>query len=344
MNTSLKTSAALLALSLALTTGAVSAAPSATPALMKAAPSTANTIASTYSITINGLTIADTGFQPSGAKEPLIPLRTVADLLGFKLAWNPATKAVDMNKGNLYTTVKSGQDRYIINKMYTSLGTAPLTQADKLYVPASFISEVLHQTLTMEGKRIVITSAAEHVSETGVITAIHNSGIHSSIQIKGTGTSGLVLNVSGDTVINKADGTKLALADLQLGMTVEAEHALFTTRSLPPQTPAYRITVQDSKVQTDVLGTEGSVEEIIKSEDGSLSIRIKGSALTGLSQSEIILRLSAETTLVDESGNPVEQSVLTQGAKVIGFYTPVMTRSLPPIATALKVVIESVQP
>ncbi|KAI7278299.1 hypothetical protein KC345_g6019 [Hortaea werneckii] len=343
MNNSLKTSAALLALSLALTAGAISAAPSATPAPIKAAPSTVNTAASTYSITINGLSITDTGFQPSGAKEPLLPLRTVADLLGFKITWNPVTKAVDMNKGNLYTTVKSGEDRYVINKMYTSLGTAPLTKADKLYVPASFVSEVLHQTMTVEGNSIVITSVVEYPKETGVITAIRNSGDNSSIQIKGTGTSGLVLNVSGDTVFNKADGTTLALTDLQLGMTVEAEHAMFATRSLPPQTPAYRITVLDSKVQTDVLGTEGNVEEMIKAEDGSLSIRIKGSALTGLSQSEIVLRLSAETALVDESGNAVEPAALVQGTKVIGFYTPMMTRSLPPIGTALKVVVETVQ-
>jgi hypothetical protein len=345
MKPSLRTSAALLTLSLALTAGVVSAAPAATNSdQTKAAQSKTSTSVSTYTITINGATLSDTGFQPSGTKEPLIPLRTAAESLGFNITWNTATKAVDLNKGNIYTTVKSGEDRYVINKMYTSLGTAPLTKADRLYVPASFISEVLHQTVSVEGKSIVITSAAEHVLETGVITAIRNSGNTSSIQIKGTGTAGIVLNVSGDTVYGKTDGTKLALADLQIGMTVEAEHAMFATLSLPPQTPAYRITVQDTKIQTDVLGTEGALEEIIKAEDGSLSLRIKGNSLSDLSQSEIVLRLTDDTLLVNESGEAVEQSALVQGTTVIGFYSPVMTRSLPPIGTALKVVVETVQP
>jgi hypothetical protein len=300
--------------------------------------------AGSYAVSINGLTIVDTGFQPSGVKEPLIPLRTVAEALGFKITWNTATKAVDLSKGNIFTTVKSGEDRYVINKMYTTLGTAPLTKENKLYVPASFVSEVLHQTVTVEGKSIMITSAVEYANETGVITAIRSSGTNSSVQIKGTGTAGIVLNVSGDTVFEKSDGTKLAFADLQLGMTVRAEHAMFTTMSLPPQTPAYRITVLDAEAQTDVLGTEGSLEEIIKAEDGSLSIRIKGSGLSDLSQSEIVLRLTEGSALVNESGDAVDTAALTQGAKVIGFYTPLMTRSLPPIATALKVVVETAQP
>lgn len=345
MKISLRTSAALLTLSLALTTGAVSAAPATTSSNQTiAAQNKAGAALSTYSIVINGTAVTDTGFQPSGTREPLIPLRTVAESLGFKIIWNTATKAVDLNKGNIYTTVKSGEDRYVINKMYTSLGTAPLTKSDKMYVPASFVSEVLHQTVSVEGKNIVITSAAEHVLETGVVTAIRNSGDTSSIQIKGTGTAGLVLNVSGDTVYEKTDGTKLALTDLQIGMTVEAEHAVFSTRSLPPQTPAYRITVQDTKAQADVLGTEGTLEEMIKAEDGSLSLRIKGSALSDLSQSEIVLHLTEDTLLVNGSGEAVEQSALVQGTTVMGFYSPVMTRSLPPIGTALKVVVQTVQP
>lgn len=345
MKTSLRTSAALLTLSLALTAGVASAAPAATNVNpTKAAPGTAVTAGDTFSITINGSSIPDSGFQPSGAKEPLIPLRTVAESLGFEISWNTAAKAADLSKGTIFTTVKSGEDRYVINKMYTPLGTAPVTKADRLYVPASFISEVLKQNITLEGRNILVTSAAEHLVETGVITSIRSSGSNSFIQIKGTGTAGVVLTVNEDTVYNKADGAALALADLQIGMTVEAEHAMFSTRSLPPQTPAYRITVQDTKVHTDVLGTQGSLEEIIKAEDGSLSLRIKGSTLSDTSQSEIVLRLGADTLLVNESGDAALQSALVQGAAVIGFYGPVMTRSLPPIGTAIKVVVQTVQP
>ncbi|UQZ34024.1 copper amine oxidase [Paenibacillus sp. PK3_47] len=342
MNKSLKTSAALLTLSLALTTGAVSAAPFITTLPATKAPQAA-AANQTFSIEVNGTAIAEHGFQTAGAKEPLIPLRSVAEALGFTITWNPKTKAVDLSKGTTFTTVKSGEDRYAVNKMNKSLGTVPVTKADKLFVPVSFVSEVLNQNISVEGQQIMVSSAVEHQNETGVITAINQDKKYPSVQIKGTGTAGLVLNLGEDTVIAAADGTKLDIADLQIGMTIEAEHANFATLSLPPQTPAYAITVQDSKLQKDTLGTQGIVEEVLTSEDGSLSIRIKGTGLTDTSQSEVVLRINADTAIVNESGEAVSGSSLVQGAQVIGFYSPVLTRSLPPIGTALKVVVETVQ-
>jgi hypothetical protein len=303
-----------------------------------------NTAAKTFTIELNGSAISEKGTQPSGAKEPLIPLRAVAEALGFTLTWNQATKAVDLNKGNIFTTVKSGEDRYTINKMYTTLGTAPQTKDNKLYVPASFVSEVLHQTISVKGQQIMITSAVEHQKENGVITAINPDTKYPSIQIKGTGTSGIVLNISEDTVFQMADGSKLTLADLQIGMTVEAEHAMFATMSLPPQTPAYQITVLDTVKPSGLLGTEGTIESVTASEDGSRMLRINGAGLSEVSQSEIVLRLSADTAVVNESGENVEASALVQGAKVIGFYGPMLTKSLPAIGTAWKVVVETPQP
>lgn len=346
MNKSLKTSAALLTLSLALTTGAVSAAPaSASLTNNKSPKASVSMAAQKFTIEVNGTVLKDTGIQPSGVKEPLIPLRSVAEALGFNITWNTKTKSVDLSKGNLFTTLKSGEDNYVINKMNTKLGTAPLSKGNQIFVPASFVNKVLQQSLSMEGKQIVINPAQtqEHQTESGVITAINSDSQYPSVQIKGTGPSGIVLNVSKDTVFQMADGTKLTLTDLQLGMTVEAEHAIFATLSLPPQTPAYKITVKDSKQQGLTLATQGTVEEINKADDSSLSIRIKGNGLSDQSPTEVVLRLAEDTALVNESGDTVEASTLVQGAKVIGFYSPLMTKSLPPIGTALKIVVETVQ-
>ncbi|AIQ55341.1 copper amine oxidase N-terminal domain-containing protein [Paenibacillus sp. FSL R7-0331] len=340
MSTSLKTSAVLLTLSLALSTGAVSAAPVITSLSTGTTPQAAGTAAvKTFAIELNGSAIAEQAFQPSGAVEPLVPLRAVAEALGFTLTWNQAGKTAELNKGNIVTTVKSGEDRYTVNKMNTTLGTAPLTKENKLYVPASFVSSVLQQTLSVEGQTIVIASAAEHMTGTGVITAINADAKYPSVQIRGTGTSGLVLNVSKDTAFQKADGTKLTFDELQIGMTIEAEHALFSTRSLPPQSPVYQITVLDSAQPADLLGTEGTVEEIKTSQDGTSMIRINGSGLTETSQSEIILNLSKDTVIVNESGEPVEAGAVVQGTQVIGFYGPMLTRSLPAIGTAWKIVV-----
>ncbi|WP_379156662.1 copper amine oxidase N-terminal domain-containing protein [Paenibacillus sp. sgz5001063] len=339
MNTILKTSTILLTLSLALTSGGVSAAPSASSANYSAVKAT-SAAAAIFSISLSGTVLSESGYQPSGSKEPLVPLRAVADGLGFTVAWNAQTKAVELNKGNIFTTVKSGEDRYVINKMYTTLGTAPQTNQGRLYVPASFINKVLRQVITVEGQQILIRPAADSISETGVITSITQADNYQSVHIRGTGTEGIVLNVGKDTQLFRKDGSELAFSDLRIGMTIEAQHSLISTRSLPPQTPAYRITVLDAELQGELLGTAGTIQQV-DTEDGTVSIRIRGSALSEKSQNEVVLRLTENTVVINKDGEAVSPSLLVQGAKVIGFYSPSLTRSLPPIGTALKVVMET---
>lgn len=142
-----------------------------------------------------------------------MPLRSVTEALGFELTWNGQTKSVDLINGAVFTTVKAGEDRYSINKMNTTLGTAPQLVDSILYVPASFVSEIIHHNMTVKGDSIVITAAnqEEHMTKTGVITAVNNEGKYQSVQIQGVGTDGIVLNVGEDTTIEMADGTKLAL-------------------------------------------------------------------------------------------------------------------------------------
>ena len=93
--------------------------------------------------------------------EPMLPLRAVTESLGFTLTWNQETLSVDLMKGNVFTTVKTGEDRYAINKMLTTLGTAPELVDNKLYVPASFISKVLHGSVTTEGASVSIAMKKE---------------------------------------------------------------------------------------------------------------------------------------------------------------------------------------
>ncbi|MBW4082072.1 copper amine oxidase N-terminal domain-containing protein [Paenibacillus sp. S150] len=342
MNTVLKTIATLLTLSLALTTGGVSAAPSASATPNNGSGQTpASAAAANFSISVNGSVLSGSGFQSSGGKEPLIPLRAVADALGFKVTWNGQTKTAQLNKGSIFTAVKNGEDRYVINKLFTTLGTAPQMKQNRLYVPLSFASEVLYQSVTVKGQQIVIAPAAEHSTETGVITAITNADNYQSVRIQGTGKAGLVLNVSKDTRLLSKDGSPLAFSGLHIGMTVEAQHSLISTRSLPPQTPAYQITVLDTMAKDEVLGTAGTIRQVITGEDGTVSLRIQGSALSEKSQTEVVLRLTEDTAIINESGEATDRSGLVQGAEVIGFYGPVLTRSLPPTGTALKMVLNT---
>lgn len=180
---------------------------------------------------------------------------------------------------------------------------------------------------------------AKKVQATGVITSIRMDGENGLIQIQGVGTDGLVLNVGKETIFQMLDGTKLSLADLHIGLTVSAEHSMVMTMSLPPQTPTSKVTVLDAKTQPGLLGTAGVIEEVRSESKDDLSIRVKGEGLTETSPSEVVLNLTKDTAIVDKNGDKIATSKLVKGANVIGFYGPALTKSLPPMGTAWKIVV-----
>ncbi|NQX63461.1 hypothetical protein HQN88_31780 [Paenibacillus qinlingensis] len=186
---------------------------------------------------------------------------------------------------------------------------------------------------------ITMEEATKKVQSTGVITSIRTTGDHGQIQIQDTGLGGIVLNVGKDTTYQMLDGTKLTLADLHVGLTITAEHSLAMTMSLPPQTSASNITVLDTAVHKDALGTAGVIEVV--REDGSLLV--KGEGLTENAPDEIVLTIDKDTAIVNGKGDPAQKSAIVKGTKVIGFYSPMMTKSLPPISNAWKIVVAAAE-
>ncbi|MFD0682269.1 MULTISPECIES: copper amine oxidase N-terminal domain-containing protein [unclassified Paenibacillus] len=338
----MKKSLVVLTLSTMMSTGAAYASTDNVQPINALAPITIQAATSPVTINLNGEPLSEYGYQAPNAAESMLPLRAVAEKLGYTLVWNPETLSVDLNKGPIFTTVKTGEDSYSINKMLTTLGTAPELVDSKLYVPSSFVSKILHASVAAQGNSVSITLAEQQkkVQATGVITAIRNEGNHSSVQIQGVGMNGLVLNVGDETEYQMLDETKLSLSDLHIGLTVVAEHSLAATLSLPPQTPTTKITVLDPKRQADLLGTAGQIEEVRSNDAGKTSFLIKGTKLSDQSQSEIVLQISDETTLINKDGDLIDKSLLVKGTQVIGFYGPTMTRSLPPIGNAWKIVVD----
>lgn len=337
----MKKSLVILSLSSMLTTGAAYAATTeAVVPYMHAKQIQPTKTHLDVTVQVNG-EASENGYLKSGAIEPMIPLRAVSESLGFTLTWNPDTFSVDLSKGNLFTTVKTGEDSYTINKMFTALGAAPELVNNKLYVPASFVTKILHATAVSEGNSVAISMKAEakKVQSTGVITSIRTTGDHAQIHIQDAELGGIVLNVSPETTYQMLDGSKLTLADLHVGLTITAEHSMAMTLSLPPQTSASKITVLDKAVHKGTLGIAGVIEEVHA--DGSLLV--KGKGLTDDAQNEIVLTVGADTAIVDGKGEPVAKSALVKGANVIGFYGPMMTKSLPPISNAWKIVVVAEQ-
>ncbi|MFC9779155.1 copper amine oxidase N-terminal domain-containing protein [Paenibacillus chitinolyticus] len=342
MNNGMKKGLAVLAVSMAMTTGAAYASPAVVTKADNLVPISAE-VSQSVQVTVNNQVLDAEGYVKAGAKEAMIPLRAVAEAIGMDLKWNQEDYSVELSKDRIWTLVKTGEDRYVLNKMYKPLGTAPELVDSKLYVPASFASEILHGTVNAQGSAVSISfnEKKENVVTKGVVTSVRSADGYKAVQIQGFGTAGLVLNVGDDTVFVTDKGDKLTFDQLALGQIVEAEHSMVMTMSLPPQTPTYKITVSGYSADAEkLLGTSGTVEEVRTDDNGSQSVTIKGQGLTEQSQSEIVLRLSDATEVVDKAGAKADKKALVKGAKVIGFYNGVMTKSLPPIGGAVKIVVD----
>ena len=77
----------------------------------------------------------------------MIPLRQVTEGLGYELKWYQDKKAVEITRGNQWSMVTIGEDRYNFARMYIELGTAPVLKDSKAYVPVNFAEKVLIATV-----------------------------------------------------------------------------------------------------------------------------------------------------------------------------------------------------
>lgn len=331
MITATKYAAALLALSLTLSGGAVCAAEEAAP------NHSTQAIAATQplSITLNGEKLNGHAYQGEKDAEPMIPLRDILDKLELEITWNNDSKTAEFLKGALWTSVQVDKDQYIF-------GTAPVLKNGKLYVPASFFSEILSGSVSTEkeGVSISFEQQRETTTTTGIITKITKDDKYPSVKINGIAMNGLVLNVGEDTLYQAADGSALTINDLKIGQSVEVEHAIIATLSLPPQTPTYRITVKDKDYKAEWLGTDGKIQEVADADSTDpVRIRVQGSAISASSPEEVILNITEATTLIHVDGTKAAVDELTKDTKVVTFYSPLLTRSLPPISNAEKVIV-----
>ncbi|MEK5254620.1 stalk domain-containing protein [Paenibacillus sp. FSL F4-0125] len=75
----------------------------------------------------------------------MLSLRDLANQLNYELKWNQATKTSELMKGAQWASVSINKDSYFIAKMAPkALGTAPVLQDNKTYVPVQFVTDILH--------------------------------------------------------------------------------------------------------------------------------------------------------------------------------------------------------
>ena len=88
----------------------------------------------------------------------MIPLRLVAEALGFEVTWNGEEKSVEVLKGPNWSTLTIGRNVYNFAKMLVKLETAPVIVDGSTYVPLSFAEQVLQANVEIYENGSVIIS------------------------------------------------------------------------------------------------------------------------------------------------------------------------------------------
>ncbi|USG66238.1 copper amine oxidase N-terminal domain-containing protein [Brevibacillus ruminantium] len=293
------------------------------------------------SIQVNGQQLELHAIDDKQQQTVLVPLRQVAEALGYEVSWNSTNKAAEVKKGAQWSYAKAGEDNYPYAKMYKSVGAVPKVINDKTYVTVAFVQDILQTPVQVSGDSVSIADQAEQegVKKAGSITRINRVDGKVSILVNGY-QKGILLHIGDETKIVKADGKPGTVEDLKLGTEIEAVHANFMALSLPPQTSAKEIVIKNSLETPEVLGTFGTVQSVEKSTDGNVLIGVKGERLTDNSFEEIRLVVTDETKVLTTDGKTLTKADVKPDMKVFAYYSPKLTRSLIPQGVAEKIVVE----
>lgn len=299
------------------------------------------------SIEINGKKMESMAIMDQSQQTVLVPLRDVAESLGFQVTWNAAAKAAEVSKGDITGQVKLNESRNPAGVQDKMFRPEPRLYNGNTYVPVGFVAEVLKAEVNVTDDSVTVTEESEVAPvKKGTITTINkNDKGQISILLNGYQT-GIILHLSEETKITSADGKELKPEDLKMGMEVEATHPNFMALSMPPQAGAISIVVKSSLESEDVLGTAGRVISVEKDQagDGATKITVEGDALTQESQAHVALLITEDTVIVNARDQQrLKPEDLKPEMKVYAFYGPKLTRSLPPQGIAEKIVVEIVE-
>lgn len=139
----------------------------------------------------------------------------------------------------------------------------------------------------------------------------------------------VTLVVNRDTIIRDQFGQSLSFRDLSEGMIVDAEFSAAMTRSIPPQSIAFRITVINQNSNSQI--TEGRVLSV----DTRNNFFLTGNPNDIYSQMRFVV--SDSTVIRDRRGRQIRLRDLRPGEFVRVEHANFQTMSIPPQTTAFNV-------
>lgn len=262
----------------------------------------------------------------------MIPLRSVAEGLGYTVAWKAESRSIDLTKGAQFITMSLNKDAYAFSRRAAQpLGTAPTLIGDSTYVPLSFINEIIggYAEENEDGTYKIVNPGIVTVSE------VNEDG---SLIVEDSCLGTVVLHIGEDTVIT-ANGKEAKAEDIKAEMLLGIEYGAEMTASLPPQNTPVRIIIENLPVDAEEeskqgLTFEGEITEINE------NLVILGNP--GEDTDAICLVVSDETVIKKGYEKRVYKlDDLSIGMKISGTHAEAMTFSIPPQTVALTIDIKS---
>ncbi|MBQ2897143.1 MAG: copper amine oxidase N-terminal domain-containing protein [Clostridia bacterium] len=168
----------------------------------------------------------------------MMPLREVAEGFGYTVNWNDEDWSIELVKGASYITMAIGDDAYAFSRMaHRPLGKAPTLIDDKTYVPIDFVSEML-------GGYAVAEEEGTYKFVSPSIVTVKSFTEEGSLLVEDEVRGEVVVHIGEETKIFAGD-KEVGKEEIKEGMLLGVEYGMAMTMSLPPQTTAERIIIQN---------------------------------------------------------------------------------------------------
>jgi len=264
----------------------------------------------------------------------MMPLRSVAETLGYTVNWIGETKTIELTRGAQFITMSIDNDSYAFSRRAPqTLGAAPTLVGDVTYVPVSFATEIIDGSYSVneDGTYKVVLSNLATVLEV-------NS--ENSILVEDDYLGEVVVFVTEETQITKGlDRRIYKIDDLTKGARLEIEYSAAMAQSLPPQASAVKINIvemgeeKEEAEEAVSLSVSGAITEI--TEDGMVIVESE-------ERGEVALIVTDETVITKGLDRRIYKiDDLEVGMKITAEHEEQMTFSLPPQTAALTIAIEN---
>lgn len=179
----------------------------------------------------------------------MLPARITCETLGYDVKWIGETQSVEISKDNVWTYFTLLTDSYLIgnnnddSKVKSSpipLGIAPQVVNGSTYLPIQFFEELLQEN---------ISNIYEKNKINGYITKVKHMENNTMVTVTYDNNKKIIFIVNNNTIItNSITNEKMQPKDFEEGDNIVALHDSMMTRSLPPQTIAYKIDITKNNI------------------------------------------------------------------------------------------------